>query len=60
MKVMHQLRYEFDQSKSMQELGHLFGQILNVPDDILESERARLSLYVMIESAKITKERRLS
>ena len=44
----------------MQELGHLFGQILNVPDDILGSERAQLSLYVMIESAKITKERRLS
>lgn len=44
----------------MQELGFLFGQILKVPEDILESERTQLSLYVMIDSAKITKERRLS
>jgi hypothetical protein len=31
-----------------------------VPEDILKSERVQLALYVMIESSKVTMERRLS
>lgn len=39
IQVMHELRYDFDQSKSIQELGHIFGKILNVPEHFLEVER---------------------
>eukprot|EP00353_Schmidingerella_taraikaensis_P004260 CAMPEP_0185584146 /NCGR_PEP_ID=MMETSP0434-20130131/30435_1 /TAXON_ID=626734 ORGANISM="Favella taraikaensis, Strain Fe Narragansett Bay" /NCGR_SAMPLE_ID=MMETSP0434 /ASSEMBLY_ACC=CAM_ASM_000379 /LENGTH=165 /DNA_ID=CAMNT_0028203719 /DNA_START=566 /DNA_END=1063 /DNA_ORIENTATION=+ len=46
--------------KEQQELGLLFGTILDVPEDILKSERVQLALYVMIESSKVTMERRLS
>ena len=56
---MNKLRYEIDESKSICDLGLLFGQILEVPEDILAEERSQMALYVLIESSKITRERKL-
>lgn len=36
-----------------------FGRILQVPESILADERSQMALYVMVESSKITKERKL-
>ena len=36
IQVMHELRYEFDQTKSIPELGYIFGTILGVPSALLE------------------------
>ena len=35
IQVLHELRYDFDQSKSIPELGLIFGAILKVPEDLL-------------------------
>ena len=35
ISVMHKLRYEVDDSKSIAELGLVFGQMLNVPAHLL-------------------------
>ena len=59
ISVMHKLRYEVDDSKSIAELGHIFGQTLNVPAHILQQEREQMALYVLVESAKVTRERKL-
>ena len=59
ISVMHKLRYEVDDSKSIAELGHVFGQMLNVPAHLLQEERVQMALYVLIESSKVTRERRL-
>ena len=39
VSTMHKLRYEVDESKSVTELGLIFGKILGVPDEILNEER---------------------
>jgi len=36
---MHKLRYEVDENKSIAELGLLFGNILEVPEDLIADER---------------------
>lgn len=54
MQVMQKLRYEFDATKSIQELGYIFGKNLKVPANLLAQERIQMALYVMIESSKIT------
>ena len=59
ISVLHKLRYEMDSSKSITELGHLFGSILEVPEEILKEERVQMALYVLIESSKITRDRKL-
>jgi len=60
IQVMHELRYDFDQSKSIPELGYIFGKILKVPRNLLDSERMQMALYVMVESSKITLLRKLA
>ena len=59
ISVMHKLRYQVDERKSITELGYLFGTILEVPEDILKEDRVQMALYVLIESSKITKDRKL-
>lgn len=39
ISAMHQLRYQIDETKSIRDQGLIFGQILEVPKEILESER---------------------
>ncbi len=39
IRVMHKLRYEVDEKKSIAELGRLFGNILEVPEDLISDER---------------------
>jgi len=56
---MNKLRYEVDETKSITELGLIFGKILDVPDEILSDDRVLMALYVLIESSKITRERKL-
>lgn len=56
---MHKLRYEVDEKKSIAELGRLFGNILEVPEDLISDERTQMALYVLVESSKITRERKL-
>ena len=56
---MNKLRYEVDETKSITELGLIFGKILDVPDEILSNDRVLMALYVLIESSKITRERKL-
>ena len=38
--TMTKLRYDVDESKSISELGLLFGNILDVPSEILADERS--------------------
>jgi hypothetical protein len=59
IRVMHKLRYEVDEKKSIAELGRLFGNILEVPEDLISDERTQMALYVLVESSKITRERKL-
>ena len=59
ISVMHKLRYQVDETKSIAQLGYLFGEILEVPEDILKEERVQMALYVLIESSKITRDRKL-
>jgi len=59
IRVMHKLRYEVDENKSIAELGLLFGNILEVPEDLIADERTQMALYVLVESSKITRERKL-
>ena len=59
IKVMHKLRYQVDERKPICELGKLFGEILQVPQDLLSEERTQMALYVLIESSKITRDRKL-
>ena len=59
VSAMNKLRYEVDETKSITELGLIFGEILEVPEEILVEERTQMALYVLIESSKITRERRL-
>ena len=59
IRVMHKLRYEVDEHKSIAELGLLFGNILEVPEDLIADERTQMALYVLVESSKITRERKL-
>ena len=40
-------------------LGKTFGKILDVPEEILQEERVQMALYIMVESSKITKDRKL-
>ena len=39
VSTMHKLRYEVDETKSVAELGLIFGKILGVPEEILNEER---------------------
>ena len=39
VSAMNKLRYEVDESKSITELGLIFGKILDVPSEILSEER---------------------
>jgi len=59
VSTMNKLRYDVDESKSITELGLQFGKILQVPEEILREERVQMALYVLIESSKITRERKL-
>ena len=59
ISVMHKLRYEVDDSKGIAELGLTFGQMLNVPAHLLQEERVQMALYVLVESSKVTRERKL-
>ena len=45
---MNRLRYDVDESKSITELGLVFANILEVPEEILCEERNLMALYVLI------------
>ena len=52
--VMQKLNNDLGKVSDEANQGLLFGQILNVPEELLALDRTRLALYMIVQSSKIT------